>query len=153
MSARYIGVDYGTKRIGLAVSDPLGSLASPFKTVPAQGTPPQHVQDVVDSATAEFDVDEWVVGHPLNMDGTVGPQAKLTRTFARRLAGATGAPVHLWDERLTSSQADRHLAAAGLTRKKKKARRDAVAAQIILQSFLDAHANSAENSQPPSTDE
>ncbi len=141
MSARFIGIDHGTKRIGLAVSDPLGSIASPLVTLVAAGKPQEQVQRVIDAATEQFDIDEWVVGHAIHMDGTEGPQAQVCSRFAKLLEAATGDPVHLWDERLSSAQADIFLAEGNLTYKKKKARRDMLAAQIILQSFLDARAN------------
>ena len=137
MSPRYVGIDYGTRRIGLAVSDPLGTLASPLRTLQVKGGAAEQVRQVV-AAAQEFDVDEWVVGHPFNMDGTEGPQAKTCGAFAELLARQTGTVVHLWDERLSSAQADEYLAQAALTQKKKKSRRDMLAAQIILQSFLDA---------------
>lgn len=141
MSRRYAGIDYGTKRIGLAVSDPTGTIASPLKTITAAATRDEQVRDVIDAA-GEFDIDEWIVGLPVNMDDTAGPQAKLTESFARTLADTTGAPVRLWDERLSSHEADARLAGTGLTHKKKKRLRDAVAAQVILQSYLDAHTES-----------
>ena len=139
MSLRYVGIDYGSRRIGLAVSDPMGTIASPLRTVEVSGSAADHVTKVV-SAAAEFDVDEWVVGHPFNMDGSEGPQARVCSAFADLLAGETGKVVHMWDERLSSSQADVYLAEGELTNKKKKSRRDKVAAQIILQSFLDSQA-------------
>ncbi len=138
MSARYIGIDHGTKRIGLAVSDPVGSIASPLTTITAPPGVDAQVRQTIDAVSDQFDIDEWVVGHPLNMDGSEGQQAKISSRFAALLATATGDPVHLWDERLSSAQADVYLAEGGLTSKKKKARRDMLAAQIILQSFLDA---------------
>lgn len=141
MNARYLGIDYGTKRIGLAVSDAAGGIASPLQTLPVVGTCDRQVRDVIEAA-ADFDVDEWLVGLPLNMDGSSGPQAALAREFATLLAEATGAPVHLWDERLSSYAADAHLSQSGLTHLQKKRRRDAIAAQVILQSFLDARAES-----------
>ena len=140
MSARFIGIDHGTKRIGLAVSDPLGSIASPLVTVEASGKPAEQVQRTIEAATEQFDIDEWVVGHAIHMDGTEGSQAQVCSRFAKLLEAATGDPVHLWDERLSSAQADTYLAEGNLTYKKRKARRDMLAAQIILQSFLDARA-------------
>ena len=139
MSARYLGIDLGGKRIGLAVSDPVGGIASPLRTLPVVGTCDRQVRDVIE-AGADFDIDEWVVGLPLNMDGTSGPQALAAREFATRLGDATGAPVHLWDERLSSFAADTHMSRTGLTHRQKQRRRDAIAAQVILQSFLDARA-------------
>ncbi len=137
MSSRFAGIDYGTARIGLAVSDPDGTLASPISAVSAKVKVEQQIA-AIQKELGEFDVDEWVVGLPLNMDGTEGPQANITRQFADHLAKLTEQPVHLWDERLSSHQADAYMAGSGLTRQKKKSRRDALAAQIILQSFLDA---------------
>ena len=137
MNGRYAGIDYGIKRIGLSISDPAGTIASPFKTVIAPGNLRNQVREVV-AALEEYDIEDWVVGWPLNMDGSTGPQAKLSQQFADHLAKATGSPVHLWDERLSSQQADVHLDLGGLTKKKKKRRRDAVAAQVILQTYLDA---------------
>jgi len=133
----YCGIDHGTKRIGLAVSNPEGTIASPVSAVDARGPADQVILRVI-QAVGGFDIDEWVVGLPLNMDGTEGEQAAHARRFGRHLAQATEKPVHYWDERLSSESATDRLAQANLTHKKKKARRDAVAAQVILQSFLDA---------------
>ncbi len=137
MPTRFAGIDYGTARIGLAVSDPVGTLASPLCAISGKGTPTQQIESIA-AAVAEYEIDEWVVGLPLNMDGSEGPQARLTRQFAQHLAAQTNQIVHCWDERLSSKQADVYMAGSGLTRKKKKNRRDALAAQVILQSFLDA---------------
>lgn len=130
------GVDYGTRRIGLAISDASGTIASPLKTLAASGDSTGDAR-AVSSAVAEFDVAEWVVGWPLNMDGSPGPQARLSEEFAAALRACTGQPVHLFDERLSSQEADTKMAMSGLTHKKKKARRDALAALVILQSYLD----------------
>ena len=86
----------------------------------------------------EYAVDEYVVGLPYNMDGSVGPQGLLCQKFAQTLAQATGKQVHMFDERLSSEAAEAKLLDAGLTKKKRKARTDMLAAAIILQSFLDA---------------
>jgi putative Holliday junction resolvase len=85
----------------------------------------------------QYEVAGYVLGLPLNMDGTAGNQAEVTRRFGAALARKSGKPVHEWDERLSSAGADTYLAGHELTRKKRRSRRDAVAAQIILQSFLD----------------
>lgn len=136
-SPRICGIDYGTKRIGLAIGDPQGGIASPLTTLTVQSNLDDQVQRVIE-AVREYDVAQWVVGLPLNMDDTEGPQAKATRKFGRRLEELSGRQVHFWDERLSSLVADEYLAEAQLTRKKKKARRDRVAAQVILQTFLEA---------------
>ena len=134
---RLCGVDYGSKRIGLAVGDPACSIASPLATLAAKGSLADQARVVIEAA-AEYDVGGWVVGLPLNMDGTEGPQAKAARRFGDELAKISGKAVHCWDERLSSQQADTYLRQADLTRKKHRARRDRVAAQVILQTFLDA---------------
>ena len=134
---RYMAIDFGTKRIGLAVGDNLLRLASPLTTLSATGRWNQDVAAVTREAD-EYGVDEFVVGLPLNMDDTEGPQAKLTRRFGETLARHCGKPVHYYDERLSSAAADDRLQPAGLTNKKHKSKRDRVAAQIILQDFLDA---------------
>jgi putative Holliday junction resolvase len=136
-AGRFCGIDHGEKRIGLAISDPEGTIASPLATLEVRGGLDSQVDSIVE-ATADEEVAQWVVGLPLNMDGTEGPQAKVVRKFAERLGQISGKPVHLADERLSSRLADEYLQPAELTRKKHKARRDRVAAQIILQTFLDA---------------
>ncbi len=133
---RYCGIDYGAKRVGLAISDPGSGMAFPLTTLQVSGGRDDQIAAIV-KATAEEEVDEWVVGLPLNMDGTEGPQARTTRNFAERLAQVTGQRVHLIDERLSSQLADEYLREAELTNKKHKARRDRVAAQIILRTFLE----------------
>jgi len=131
-----LAVDYGTKRIGLAISDGRGVIASPLTTVSARGSLVEQVETVVD-AVHEFDVDALVVGLPVNMDDTEGGQAAITRRYGGALGTRFGKPVHYFDERLSTVAADEMLRPAELTRKKRKARTDAVAAQVILQSFLD----------------
>jgi len=134
---RYLGIDYGTKRIGLAVGDSMGKLASPLGAVAAKGTVVDHARAVIEYAS-DYDVDAFVVGLPLNMDDTEGKQSKLTRAFGDELSRSTGLAVHYQDERLSSVSARELLLPAELTRKKRKARLDAVAAQVMLQNFLDS---------------
>ena len=136
---RYLGVDYGAKRIGLAVCDELEISAGPLAQIEGSGA-----RNLVADALAvakvaqEYAVAEYVVGLPYNMDGSVGSQGQLCQEFARTLAQATGKKVHLFDERLSSEAAEAKLLKAGLTKKKRLARTDMLAAAIILQSFLDA---------------
>lgn len=134
MSPRYLGVDLGTKRIGLALSEP-GGIVSPLVVLSAGPTVEDSARAILEVA-GEYDAGAIVVGLPLNMDDTEGPQAKLSRSLAEAIGRLSGLPVHLHDERLTSHAADRLLVQRDLTRKKKKARQDAVAAQVILESFL-----------------
>ncbi|MFQ5489285.1 MAG: Holliday junction resolvase RuvX [Phycisphaerae bacterium] len=135
-AGRVCGVDHGTKRIGLAVTDPERGIASPLVTLNVGSDIGKQVQAVL-AAVTEYDIAEWVVGLPLNMDGSEGAQAAVTRRFGECLARAVDAPVRYFDERLSSIVADQALIEADLTRKQKKARRDKVAAQIILQSYVD----------------
>ncbi|NOT00506.1 MAG: Holliday junction resolvase RuvX [Phycisphaerales bacterium] len=136
MTTRYVGIDFGEKRIGLAVGDDGGAIATPIGMIAAAGDDAGRVRDVI-LAAQSYAPDEWVVGLPLNMDGTEGPQARRVKIFAQLLGERTGQPVHLHDERLSSFEADQHMARTGLTHKQKKRRRDTLAAHAILQSFLD----------------
>lgn len=143
---RHAGIDYGRKRIGLAISDSEARLASPSGVIDGVGTPTDDAERVARWA-AEREIAVFVVGLPLNMDGSAGPQAAIARQFAAALRGRVAEPVELFDERLSSFQADEHLAATGLSRAKQKRRRDAIAAQVILQSFLDAGRSTAADDQ------
>jgi len=127
VSGRVLAVDYGTVRIGLAVSDPLGATAQPLDVV-------SDVEDVIERAR-ELEVAEIVVGLPLRMSGEAGPEAEAVKEFAREVEEASGITVHLWDERLSSVEAERVM---GATARKRRGSVDKVAAAIVLQSFLDA---------------
>lgn len=130
---RYLAIDYGTKRTGLAVCDAGETIASPLAVVQGRKELIERVKRVV----ASEDIGAIVVGLPLNMDGTEGPQAKLVLAFARELGRQIPIPIHLQDERLSSFVAEHKLNDIGLTRGKKRERLDALAAADILQSFLD----------------
>jgi len=130
---RWLGIDHGAKRIGVAAGDTADGIASPLEVVPAE--PSAAAMSRIAEIAADYQAEGIVVGWPLNMDDTEGPQGRLARAMAERLAAATGRDVRLWDERLSSFAADRALAGV-LTRKKKKARQDAVAAAAMLQDFL-----------------
>ncbi len=132
---RWLGIDHGTKRVGLAVGDTVLKLASPLTVLDA-GTEAVTLDRIAEIA-AEHGADGVVVGLPINMDDTEGPQAAKTRAFARRLAERLDVTIRLWDERLSSFQADQALAGQ-LTRGKRRARQDAIAAAVILQEFLTA---------------
>lgn len=134
---RWVGIDYGERRIGVALSDPRGGIATPAATLKATGSTSKDARRISQWA-AENEAAGVVVGLPLNMDGSVGPQAQLAQKLADELRRLTNLPVELWDERLTSFEADEVMRAARLSRAKQKRRRDALAAQAILQSFLDA---------------
>jgi putative Holliday junction resolvase len=136
---RVLAVDPGTVRVGLALSDETGTLASPLMTLPAK---PDVAARIVKEAEAAG-VEAIVVGLPRRLDGTEGPEAEAARRLAADLLRLTTARVELWDERFTSSMAEAAmLASAGASRSRARASRrreatDRVAATILLQSYLD----------------
>ncbi|MFB3894277.1 MAG: Holliday junction resolvase RuvX [Phycisphaerae bacterium] len=146
---RWIGIDHGARRIGLAVGDTKARIATLAKVIPAR--PLQAAIEQIKSLIGEYRAEGLVVGLPINMDDTEGPQAKAVREFAVALETATGLEVRLWDERLSSFEADRKLA-GHLTRKKRRARQDAVAAAEILQGFLDSSGARAAGSRDEGED-
>lgn len=131
-----MGLDLGTKTIGLAVSDSDWSVASPLYTIRRVKFTPD-VEAMLAIAARES-VAGLVLGLPLNMDETEGPRAQATRAFARNLAKFTDLPLLFWDERLTSEEAYDAMRAAGIPAHKHKELVDQVAASIILQSALEA---------------
>lgn len=133
---RLLGVDYGRRRVGIALSDPTGMLASSLKTLAVTGA--RQALAGITAAAREAGVVEIVIGLPLNMDGSHGPMAQEVSEFARRLEAFAGLPVILWDERLTSGMAERVLLDADLSRERRKAVLDKLAAQLILQGYLDS---------------
>lgn len=137
---RLAGVDYGRKRIGMALTDYAARIVSPAGQISAAGNPADDARRVA-LWGLQLEVQGFVVGLPLNMDGSEGPQARLSRAFAAALADSSGRPVELWDERLSSFQADALLDETALGSAARKRRRDAVAAQVILQSFLASRAS------------
>ena len=133
---RLLGVDYGAARVGLAVSDPGRVIASPLETYRRRDA-------AKDAAFFRQLVERekiagLVVGLPVLLSGREGAKASEARKFGAWLAEVTGLPVTYWDERFTTVEAERALWGAGLTHKRRKERRDRVAAQIMLQSYLDA---------------
>jgi len=133
---RYLAIDLGGKRTGLAVGDDETGIVSPLTVVEAKRDA-QRIEAIVKQIAREG-ADVLVVGWPVNMDGGAGPSAKAAEAFAAKLGEATGLPVHLHDERLSSAEADQQMAQSGLTHGQKKARRDALAAAAILRGFLEA---------------
>lgn len=134
---RYLGLDVGNRRIGVAVTDELGLTAQPVLTLERR---PRRREDLRSLArlARRFTVNGIVVGNPLHLTGQQSPQAAKTRAFAAELGELTGLPVHLWDERLTTREAHRILYAAGRARQQHRQVVDQVAATLILQEFLDA---------------
>ena len=131
---RYLAIDYGQKYTGLAICDAGEMIASPL-TVLTVG--PGDLIPKITNVIKRENVEAIVLGLPLNMDSTVGYQAKRIHNFAERMRQHIDIPIHFHDERLSSFDAEKKLAGVGLTRKKKKKHLDAVAAASILQSFLD----------------
>lgn len=133
---RILGLDVGDRRIGVAVSDPLGLTAQPVLTLVRTN----RKQDLksLQRILRKYAVAEIVVGNPLYMSGDQSPQAAKAQAFAQILRDETALPVHLWDERLTTTEAHRHLHAAGRPGAEHRAVVDQVAAVLILQSFLEA---------------
>lgn len=134
--SRTLGVDYGDRRVGLAISDELGMMSTPLCVLDVLSEK-QAVAGVV-AACRERGVARVVVGLPLNMNGTRGEMVDRVEAFVKRLAVASGLPVATWDERLSSSLVERVLLDADMSRGKRKKVRDKLAAQVILQSYLDA---------------
>jgi putative Holliday junction resolvase len=137
---RTLAIDLGAKRIGLALSDEGGHLATPLEVL--QVSSPRQAIEQITPIIAREDVEQIVVGLPLNMDDSVGPAARNTIAWARELSQATGRPVLFVDERLSSFDAEQSLNARKrggekLTRKRKKQQLDALAAASFLQAFLD----------------
>ena len=130
--SRFLGVDYGTKRVGLAISDSLGITARPLSVVPRSAV----VEEVV-NLVKEHDIGTIVVGLPTGLSGDEGMSASEARKLADELGAATGAEVILADERYTSRMADDALLESGMKRRKRRENVDKVAAAIILQDYLD----------------
>lgn len=131
---RYLAIDLGDKRTGLAVGDDETGLVTPVMTLPV--APGPALVDAILRILREHDADTLVLGLPLNADGSEGPRARRTRRFGVSLQDATHAPIYYQDERLTSYAADKQLAGTGRTHKQKKQARDALAAAEILGDFL-----------------
>lgn len=134
----FIALDVGDKTIGVAASDDLGLTAQGVGTVWRKGD--KHDFPALLEMVRDRTVDRWIVGFPLNMDGSEGPRAQKTRRFAQRLKERTTAPVLLWDERLSTFEAEEVLKEGGVRREKRKDVIDMLAAQVILQSYLAAGA-------------
>ena len=132
---RILGLDLGSKRIGVAISDDMGWTAQPRGTLHRKSD--RATVDEVVAMVREQGVQAVVVGHPLNMDGSSGSSARAAEKFAKLLEAAAGVPVHLWDERLSTVAAERVLIEADLSRQKRRRVIDRAAAAYILQGFLD----------------
>lgn len=138
---RIMGLDFGSKTVGVAVSDPLGITAQGVEIV--RRTSPDKLRRTlarIEELIAAYDVGELVLGYPKNMNGTEGERCEKTKEFKGLLEKRTGLPVTLWDERLTTVAADRSMMEAGLNRYERKEYVDEIAAVFILQGYMDAKA-------------
>jgi putative Holliday junction resolvase len=136
MPPRFLALDVGSKRIGVAVSDELGLTAQPVLTLERRRSPREDLRSLA-RLCRRFGVVGVVVGNPLMLTGEISPQAKKTQAFAAELGELTGLPIHLWDERLTTHEAHQMLYEAGHARQAHRRVVDQVAATLILQSYLD----------------
>jgi putative Holliday junction resolvase len=131
-----MGLDYGDKTIGVAVSDELGWTAQSVETI--RRTTRENDLDRLRQLVREYNVSAIVVGLPKNMNNTIGPRGEICIAFADDLKETLQLPIHLWDERLTTASAQRTLLEADVSRKKRKAVIDKMAAALILQGYMDA---------------
>ena len=133
---RTLAVDPGSKRVGLAVSDPSGTIAQALSTEPAE--PAATLASRLAQIAKAHEASRIVVGLPLRLDGGHGPEAKAAQELAERLRKASGLPVELVDERLTTAAAEKSLIAGGVRREKRRLSIDGVAATLLLQGHLDS---------------
>ncbi len=131
---RIMAIDYGDAHTGIAISDPTGFLAGFTTTIDAYR--PEAVAERVAALAREYGVEELVLGHPINMDGTRGPRAEKAQAMKHLLEETTSLPVILWDERRTTIDAHQILMGSGKNAKKRKKVVDAVAASLILEGYL-----------------
>lgn len=136
---RIIGLDYGSKTVGVAVSDPLGLTAQGLETIwRKQENKLRQTLARIEELVSEYQVEKIVVGYPKNMNNTVGERAEKALEFKEMLERRTGLPVVMWDERLTTVEANRILMEANVRRENRKQYLDELAAVFILQGYLDS---------------
>jgi len=130
---RVLALDLGEARVGVALSDPLGMTAQPLEVI-ERWRLLARLREII----AEYEVQRIVVGYPLKLDGSDGPAAIAVKAATAEIEKETGLPVELWDERLTTAQANRMMIGGDVRRADRKSKIDKVAAALILQSYLDA---------------
>ena len=140
---RILGIDYGDARVGVAVSDPMGWMATELPQL--KGGDMEEVCGEIGKIVKEYGVEKIVLGYPKNMNGTIGPRGELSEQFKEILEKNLGLPVVLWDERLTTVSADRVMMESGVRREDRKQFVDKIAATIILQGYLDRKKFEAQN--------
>ncbi|MDD3184300.1 MAG: Holliday junction resolvase RuvX [Anaerostipes sp.] len=136
---RILGLDYGTKTVGVALSDELGVTAQPFETITRKDENKlRKTYARIEAIIEEYHVDKIVLGYPKNMNNTIGERGEATEAFRDNLVRRTGAEVILWDERLTTVASEKILMESGVRRENRKKVIDQVAASLILQGYLDS---------------
>ena len=135
---RIMGLDFGSKTVGVAVCDPLGLTAQGLETITRkEENKLRHTCQRIETLIQEYEITSIILGYPKNMDDSIGERAQKTEEFKKMLERRTGLPVILWDERLTTVEADQILRESGVPKTERKKVIDKVAAEIILQSYLD----------------
>ena len=136
---RILGLDYGSKTVGVAVCDPLGLTAQAVETITrSQENKLRRTLARLEELIAEYEIETIVLGYPKNMDDSIGERARKTEQFRDMLARRTGLPVVLWDERLTTIEANEILIQSGIKREDRKKVIDKIAAALILESYLNS---------------
>ncbi|MGY0837331.1 Holliday junction resolvase RuvX [Aerococcus urinaeequi] len=136
---RYMGLDVGSKTVGVAVSDPFGWTAQGVEIIPIDEEMEQFGLERLGELVAEYKVEAFVLGLPKNMNNTIGPRAEASQRYGQLILDQFDIPVFYQDERLTTVQAERMLIANDVSRKKRKKVIDKLAAVLILQNYLDTH--------------
>lgn len=140
MKERWMGLDYGTKTVGVAVSDSLGITAQGLETITRKSNKKlRQTLARIEEIAEEYQIKKIVLGLPKNMNNTLGERAEETKEFQAMVERRTGREVVLWDERLTTVESERILQSGGVRRENRKERIDWMAATLILQSYMDAH--------------
>ena len=138
---RYLGLDLGTRTLGLSLSDTTFTIASTLKTIRFNENDYEFLLNEIDSVIKEYNISKIVLGFPKNMNNTIGERCETTLKFKDMLESKFNIPVVLQDERLTTVEAHNYMIEADMSRKKRKAKVDALAATIILQTYLDKKGN------------
>lgn len=138
---RYLGIDLGSKTVGLAMSDPTGLIASSFKTIFFKNEDYLSTIDEIKQIVNDYEIKKIILGLPKNMNNTLGERALITIDYKKLLEDNIKIPVIFMDERLTSVISNKVLIEADISRKKRKQKVDSIAAQIILQDYLDKERN------------
>ena len=141
---RYLGIDLGSKTVGLSMSDPTGTIASTLKTIFFKNEDYESTIDEIKQIVEEYDIKKIIIGLPKNMNNTLGERALITTEYKNMLEEELDIPIIMFDERLTSVISNSILIEADMSRKKRKKKVDSIAAQIILQDYLNKEKNENE---------